>query len=121
MRYLLDENLPERLARLLRERGLDAWHVRELGRGGLSDQEQLDYAAEQRRVLISRDYKDMPRLAVEFLTAERAHSGVALLPPSIANSDVGGSADAITAFNREFDAVQPYHVSWLQSARRSRD
>jgi hypothetical protein len=42
---LLDENVDEKLGPALRHYGYDALTVREAGRRGRSDEEQLDYAA----------------------------------------------------------------------------
>jgi predicted nuclease of predicted toxin-antitoxin system len=41
---LLDEDVRVLLADILRQRGYDAVHVLEVGRGGKSDPEQLAYA-----------------------------------------------------------------------------
>ena len=45
MRFLFDEDLPPRIAEVDRGLGLEAESVHALGRTGLSDPEQLRYAA----------------------------------------------------------------------------
>ncbi len=54
-RFLVDEDLPRSLARLLRTEGLDAEDVRDVGLRGKSDSEVLQYAIAQNRVLLTAD------------------------------------------------------------------
>jgi hypothetical protein len=44
-KLLLDEHIWEGLAAALRDRSFDVLHVVEIGRGGLDDEAQLEYAA----------------------------------------------------------------------------
>ena len=55
MKFLLDENLSERLAELLCDAGHDAVHVKALGLSTASDSTILARAAEEFRVLVSGD------------------------------------------------------------------
>ena len=55
MRFLIDQNLSERLAELLRNAGHDAAHVRTLGLSRAPDAVILDRASAESRVLISGD------------------------------------------------------------------
>lgn len=55
MRFLVDENLPPRLATLLAESGHDAVHVRDLDARSAPDSEIVDLAAAEDRVIISAD------------------------------------------------------------------
>jgi hypothetical protein len=115
VRYLLDENLPHRLAQALRERGYDVQHVREVGRAGLSDEQQLAYAAEEERIFVSRDYDDLPGLARLFHAENRPHAGGLLVPRSMANGDIGGIAASITRFETEHpEPMEPYETVWLR-------
>ena len=119
MRYLLDENLVPRLALLLRQFGRNADHVRDLGRGGLSDEQQLIFAAEQGYVFISRDYGDIPRLAERFHDEQRPHAGAFILPRSLTNADISGMVAAIMQFEQEHpESMLPYETVWLRRASR---
>lgn len=55
MRFLVDANLSPRLAELLRSNGHDAIAVRDVGLGDASDDEILDRAAAEDRVVVSHD------------------------------------------------------------------
>lgn len=55
MRFLLDENLSEKLVPLLSAAGHDVEHVRRLGLAGTLDPGVLEVAAQEERVLISAD------------------------------------------------------------------
>ena len=78
MKLLLDEDVHPPLAEALRRRGYDAVHVQEVGRKGLDDAEQLAYAAEQARCLVSFNVGDFSRLHVEYLTQNETHAGIFL-------------------------------------------
>jgi predicted nuclease of predicted toxin-antitoxin system len=55
VRFLVDQNRSPRLAELLREAGHDAVHTLELGLERAEDDELLELAAEQGRVVVSGD------------------------------------------------------------------
>jgi predicted nuclease of predicted toxin-antitoxin system len=54
-RFLLDEHMPNTLARGLRERGIDAVTVGEIGRRRSPDPEHLPWAREHGRVIVTHD------------------------------------------------------------------
>ena len=74
MRFLVDESLSQRVARLLVDSGHDAVHVGDIGLLGAPDQEVMRAAADASRVLVStipdleRELRDG---AVVVLTAEK--------------------------------------------------
>lgn len=55
MKLLLDANLSPEVARLLREAGHDAIHVRDIGLLSAPDPEILQVAADDQRILITAD------------------------------------------------------------------
>ncbi len=55
MRFLIDECLPPSMAGLLRAAGHDCAHVYELGLGGQPDEQIMDLADRENRILISAD------------------------------------------------------------------
>ncbi len=80
IRLFLDEDVWPDLAAVLREHGFDAVHVYEVERGGMSDADQLAYAAQEGRVLLTHNAKDFVPLIVEYFFNERSHAGVILSP-----------------------------------------
>jgi predicted nuclease of predicted toxin-antitoxin system len=55
-RFLLDAHLPFRLARLLRERGYDAFHTSELPRGNATRDTELNaLSLREQRVVVTKD------------------------------------------------------------------
>jgi uncharacterized protein with PIN domain len=73
-RYFLDENVLEYLVAPLRRAGFDVFSATEAGRKGKTDAEQLRWATEQGRVLITHD-RDFLRIAR--LTTSHAGLGYA--------------------------------------------
>jgi hypothetical protein len=76
IRLFIDEDVHLELADALRTRGFDAIHVREVGRRSLSDREQLAYAIDQRRSLLTFNVGDFCRLHSEFMSTDREHFGI---------------------------------------------
>lgn len=74
--FLLDEDVHASLAETLRKRGYDAVHLQELDRKGLSDAEQLDYAASQERCFVSFNVKDLVLLHNLYVAEEEEHWGI---------------------------------------------
>ena len=87
MRFYIDEDPPEALGPGLRAIGHEAVTTGEVGNKGLSDVEQLAYAAEDGRVFVTCNRRDFELLHEGLLrwsrrwgiTAE-VHSGVVVLP-----------------------------------------
>jgi predicted nuclease of predicted toxin-antitoxin system len=62
----LDEDIWLGLASTLREQGFDVIHVNDIDRKGLSDSEQLAYATQNGRALLTHNAKDFVTLAVSY-------------------------------------------------------
>jgi len=76
IKLLLDEDVHLPVALALRKRGYDVVHVQELGRKGKSDSEQLSYAAQNQRCLVSFNVKDFVLLHNKYLQNKQGHSGI---------------------------------------------
>jgi predicted nuclease of predicted toxin-antitoxin system len=74
----LDHNFDPQFAHDLRAHGFDAVAAQEIGMERATDEEHLRYAASARRVLISHDLKDFPRLAARWSERGEAHAGIVL-------------------------------------------
>ena len=76
VRLLLDEDVRPLLAEVLRQRGLDAVHVLEVGRGGMSDPEQLAYATSEGRAILTHNVRDYLVLDGEYRARRADHVGI---------------------------------------------
>ena len=74
-RIVLDQGLPATAAKILRDDGWEAVHVREIAMYQATDAEILDYAARESRVVITLD-RDFPQILA--LTAA-SHPSVVLI------------------------------------------
>jgi predicted nuclease of predicted toxin-antitoxin system len=78
IRLLLDEDVPEAIAVALRLRGYNAETVRESGRKGLTDIEQLNYAHSEQRIFLTHNIADFVRIHLEYIRRGKKHCGIIL-------------------------------------------
>lgn len=121
MRFLLDENINPLVAESAWEQEVDVASVVELRRLGLSDRAQLEFAAEQNRVLVTRNRADYLVLTREFYQAGRPHCGVLLVDDGLPNDQPEMLARALGRWVRAHSFVEEgevgfgaYHVDFLQ-------
>jgi len=105
VRYMLDEHVPLAVATELRRRGLWCQSVVEVGRRGLSDDEQLRLAAEQGLAFVSHDadFSDLARSDV-------GHAGIVVCKPR--SREVGATVRALIAFAQTFSAEDIVGQLW---------
>ena len=101
MKFYLDEDLSPAIARILRERGVDARSAHEVGMIGASDDEQLDYGYREGRALVTRNARDFRIVAHRRIREQREHSGIVVCPPSIRGSEVRRIAEALEDLVRQ--------------------
>lgn len=77
--YLDEDSFEKSLVTAFRSKGFDVVTVADVSRQSFSDEEQLIWAAEQRRVIYSYNRGDFCHLHNEFLTAEKIHTGIIVL------------------------------------------
>jgi predicted nuclease of predicted toxin-antitoxin system len=114
VKFLVDEDLSEEIASILRAGGLDAVHVRDLGLSGAEDQEVLDEAARQKRCVVTRNRNDFLMLTEFYFHEGRPHHGVLIVPRSYPGNKASKIAQAIISLTQNHpDAFQPYAFLFL--------
>jgi len=114
MKLYLDEDLSPHIAERLRKRGIDAVSAFEVENVQLSDREQLAYAAEAGRCLVTRNVRHFVVLAREAVRREQPHAGIILCPSSIRGIEIRIIVDALTRLAKRFPAsLDEYDVLYL--------
>ena len=114
MKFLVDEDLSEEIAVILRAKGFDALHLREIGLSGAEDQEVLDEAARQERCVITRNRNDYLALTEFFFHEGRPHYGVLIITRSYPGNQTSRIGQAIASLCRDHpETFQPYAFLFL--------
>jgi hypothetical protein len=78
VRFYLDEDVDVRLAPMVRAHGVDALCVRDAGKIGRTDEEQLIYAIAEGRAIVTHNRGDFAALAERYRAEERHHHGIVI-------------------------------------------
>ena len=78
--YLDEDSQDSDLVQALRLREVDVFTAKEAGMNGCEDEEQLDHAATQERVLYSFNVRDFYRLHTQYIVQGKPHAGIILAP-----------------------------------------
>jgi predicted nuclease of predicted toxin-antitoxin system len=114
VKLYLDEDLSPRIAERLRKKGIDAVSVFEVGRMQMSDREQLAYAAQEGRCLVTRNARHFIILAREAIRRQEPHAGVILCSPRMRGVEVGAIANALLRTAMRFPkGLGEYDVLYL--------
>jgi predicted nuclease of predicted toxin-antitoxin system len=100
-RFLLDEDLNPTTAEVARGLGVDVVGVHEIDRLGLSDEEQLRFAAAEGRILVTRNRDDYLALTTEFYRRGAPHRGVLIVIAGLPNNRPERLAHALARWKRE--------------------
>jgi predicted nuclease of predicted toxin-antitoxin system len=76
MKFYLDENMSPKIAEIVRTLGTEAVSAHDVNMAGTADEEQLDFAAHQKRCLVIFNRNDFIELSRMYLDAGRAHLGL---------------------------------------------
>ena len=74
----LDEDVDVLVAKLMNAYGFDALTTRDAGQLGSSDEEQLAYAVNQGKALLTHNRADFEALSQEYIIVGREHYGIIL-------------------------------------------
>jgi hypothetical protein len=85
--YLVEDSLHRRVARALRPEH-DVVTTLEAGNAGISDEDQLEYCARQRRVIVTANQADFARLRRDWTANGREHAGIIILTDQRAAPEV---------------------------------
>ena len=114
MKFYLDEDLSPKIAEILRKGGIDAVSAHEAGMCEISDQRQLEFAATEKRCLVTRNRDDFIRLTVRFFNDQRPHCGVLIVPHSLPGDQFSLIARLIKKFSsRHPKGMTPYSIAFL--------
>ena len=117
MRYYLDEDESQVIAAIARDAlGLDVTASHEVGMDHGTDSEQLSFAAQQGRCIVTRNGDDFIGLTRRFLAMGPPHAGVLIIPLSIPGNDFGTIARALAHHHQLYPDNIPYYVGYLQRA-----
>lgn len=113
-RYYGDEDVPVLVVRIARSLQLDIVHTEELGRKGATDEEQLRFAAQEGRILLTRNCRDFWPMTVRYQADGSAHAGVLCIAKSLEDRPAAVIARALLQFDRDHpDGVPAYFVDYL--------
>jgi hypothetical protein len=84
------------------------------GCGEASDQRQLDFAAKEKRCLVTRNRDDFIRPTVRFFNDRRPHCGVLIVPYTLPGDQFSRIASLIRkCFSRHEKGLAPYSIAFL--------
>src|SRR5262245_29258205 len=103
VRLFTDEHLSPLLAEVLREHGYDAESCHEAGRANLSipDDDQLHYATQAGRVILTFDISDFVQLDSEWKSLGKEHAGI------IVSSEIVNFSLLLARVRRHLDLIAP--------------
>jgi predicted nuclease of predicted toxin-antitoxin system len=98
MKFYLDEDLSPKIADILKG-GVDALSAHKVGMCEMSDQTQLEFAAREKRCLVTRNRDDFIRLTLQFFNSHHPHWGVLIIPHTIPGDQFSRIANLIKKFS----------------------
>ena len=117
--FYLDEDLSPKIAVILRKNGIEAVSAHEVGMVAASDREQLEFAAREKRCLITRNRNDFIRLTQQFMNDQRPHWGVLIVPYSLPGDQFARIALRLKIYTSQHTSgLEPYQVDFLPSQNR---
>jgi predicted nuclease of predicted toxin-antitoxin system len=114
MKFYLDEDLSPKIGEILRGSGIDALSAHEAGMCEASDRKQLEFAATEKRCLVTRNRDDFIKLTVRFFNDQRPHCGVLIIPYTLPGDQFSRIANLIKKFSSRYQkGLAPYSIAFL--------
>lgn len=114
MKFYLDEDLSPKIAEMLRSNGIDALSVHEVGMLEATDRLQLEFAAREKRCLVTRNRDDFINLTLQFFNDRRPHYGVLIIPYTIPGDQFARIARLLKRFASDHvSGLEPYTIDFL--------
>jgi predicted nuclease of predicted toxin-antitoxin system len=117
--FFLDEDISYRVAEGLRQRGIDTVSVHEVGRANqaLTDEEQLRFAADQGRVLVTYNRADYQALDSQWRLTGQVHAGIVWCNErSIPRRAMGDLIRAIETLSEDHDGLENLCIALTRRA-----
>lgn len=111
MKWLTDEDFDNRILRGLRLRipAIDILRVQDVGLAEASDSQILEWAAQNRRILLTHDRRTMPRHVKERLNSGQSICGVVVVPQSLS---IGNAIEDISICNESVEIEELFNQVW---------
>lgn len=98
LRFLFDQHVNGPAMHTLRAQGVDVVHVVEVGMARADDAAILQWAQQEGRIVVTRNYRDFAPLAEALAARRLSFPGVLFLATSVRHSDVGAHVRALTTW-----------------------
>ena len=116
MKYFIDEHGSTLIAIAARSAGLDALSSHEIGRDGLTDRDQMTWAGQRGRCVVTQNHPDFRSITEDFRQSGAAHAGILFVRSGrITRHDTGAIVAALVAHAvRNPDGMPPYMIDFLR-------
>jgi len=116
LKYYLDEDIIPKVAELLRREDVDAVSVHEIGMTQKSDLEQLEFAAEHGRCLVTRNRLDFIRLTLLFFNEQKTHFGILIIPHTLPGDRFSLMVRALKKYSLQHPkGMEAYTIDFLSA------
>jgi predicted nuclease of predicted toxin-antitoxin system len=114
VKLYLDEDISPIVPELLRKKGVKAVSAHERAMTGVTDEEQLLAAVNERRVMVTRNRNDFIALTIRFFQDLKPHSGLIIVPHSIPGSDFNLLAKRLlSCVKKHPKGLEPYTIEFV--------
>lgn len=121
MKFYIDEDISPKIAEILRDNNIDAVSAHQVGRSGtgITDEEQLAYAAIEGRCLVTYNGRHYIALTSKFFEKEWKHAGIVIMPSSMPSDNFGMISKTLIEYIRQHKKRRAFIYVRLFKDRRS--